>query len=728
MFESRRVRLIGLMTIAVLLLGAGVAAAQEEDLNIRYAFPLSLGAEYQMLTPFGAYAGGYNVFEAGLSVRVPIPGAPTFQPVARLGIIQFTGTEADTETGPGTESWSHTHYYGGLGLVWANRIDKTFELALELIGGLSEAVFPDLVPEAGSVGNLNLFAELGGRISLDPSYSLSIDIHPSIKYIQSVGVLQDFNGPIFGIGFGVNYRFGEDPDAPGQIIRSIRFSDIVFPDAFAAMQSYYASNPIGSVVIENTDKNPIADLQVSFEQKGFMEAPTRCASIEELGPDESITVDLLASYNANVFTTEGTTPLVGEIIATYTSQGKPAEQRSSVSYVLRDKTNMTWTDDAKVAAFITYEDSALRNYASWVRQACKEDTIDALSGSLQTAIQIYEALGELGCLYQSDPSKPAFEEVQGNPIIIDSVSLPRDTLARTTGDCDDLTVLYCSLLESVGIDTGFITVPGHIYAAFNTGVAARDYRKVHPDRGMTLPIDGELWVPVEITLIGEQGFMNAWRRGIDEWLAQDNNPEGRELYLTAVAQETYWPVGLQQTDLGLQYGSTDAISEAFRRQLSRLTSLVVADYRERAESSGRRQDYNRLGIAYSTFEQFDAAAGAFGEALRIDPGYDSARVNLANLRFLEGDFRRALTDYENVYRRLETAGETDSPLAAKVLLNVSRAQYELERYDEARESYAQAEQIDAAVVADFAFLGTITDTAGRAAEQSGPEILFVDED
>ena len=128
MFGSRHVRLIGLMTIAVFFLGAGVAAAQEEDLNVRYAFPVSLGAEYQMLTPFGSYAGGYNVFEAGVSVRVPIPGAPTFQPVARLGIMGFTGTDA--------ESWTHTHYYSGLGLAWANRIDKIFELALELIGGL----------------------------------------------------------------------------------------------------------------------------------------------------------------------------------------------------------------------------------------------------------------------------------------------------------------------------------------------------------------------------------------------------------------------------------------------------------------------------------------------------------------------------------------------------------------------------------------------------------------
>jgi hypothetical protein len=38
------------------------------------------------------------------------------------------------------------------------------------------------------------------------------------------------------------------------------------------------------------------------------------------------------------------------------------------------------------------------------------------------------------------------------------------------GDCDDLSILYCSLLEVLGLDTAFITVPGHIYAAFDTGI------------------------------------------------------------------------------------------------------------------------------------------------------------------------------------------------------------------------------------------------------------------
>jgi tetratricopeptide (TPR) repeat protein len=704
----------------VLLLATPVATlAQDEDLNVRYAFPASLGVEYQMLTPFASEAAGFTAFDVGVSVRIPLPRMPRLQPLIRGGIMQFTDDEA------GTKDWTHTHYYGGLGVAWANRIDRTFELAADLTVGVSEAVFPNLAPEVGSIGSLNGYAEIGGHICLDPSYSFSIDIHPNLKWLQSFSAMQEFNGPVFGIGFAVSYRFGEDPDSAAAIVRSLRFSSLEFPDAFAALRSYYATNPIGSVIIENSDPQEITDLEISFEQKGFMEAPTPCAQIPILAPGETATIELFASYNADVFTTEGTIPMVGEIIASYTSRGRPVEQRSSVSYVLRDKTNMTWSDDAKVAAFITHEDSALRNYASWIRQSCKASTVSGLSPPLQTAMAVYEALGTYGVIYQTDPSKPAFEEVQGNPVVIDSVSLPRDTLQRTTGDCDDLTVLYCSLLEAVGIDTAFITVPGHIFTAFSTGVDTQDYRQVHPDRAMTLDIDGKLWVPVEITMIGTQGFMNAWRTGIDEYTQAPSTR--RAFILTAQAQSTYWPVGLQQTDLGLQYGSSEAVAvaDAFDEQLRRLGDVIVGDYRERVDETGRKQDLNRLGIAYSRIERFDPATDAFEQALGIDPDYLAARTNLANIAFLQDDIETSLHQYNEIYAQMAASGNANSTLAASVLLNISRAQYELEEFDDARETFDRAEEIDESVTAAFAYISTAAGGEGRAAEQTGPQILFV---
>ena len=96
---------------------------------------------------------------------------------------------------------------------------------------------------------------------------------------------------------------------------------------------------------------------------------------------------------------------------------------------------------------------------------------------------------------------------QAKADVVDSVSLARETLKVRGGDCDDLTVLFCSLLESVSIPTAYILVPGHIYAAFDTGVPAAAWQDVHPERRMTFAFDGSLWVPLEVTLIEKSDFL-----------------------------------------------------------------------------------------------------------------------------------------------------------------------------------------------------------------------------
>ncbi len=695
---------------------------QQVNFNTTYRFPLSIGAEYQSLSPFAPYGAQFNIFELSASVRWPIPPIPVLQPTVRGGFMTFTDQNLED-----ARDWSHIHGYGAVGLTYANRFAKTFELGLEALAGFDEALFFDLLPEVGMVNSANLLFEAGARIALDPSYNLSIDIHPNLKYLLSLSDLKDFNGFLFGIGFAVSYRFGQDPDAPQAIIRSLRFERASFPATFAAMQSYYVKNPIGRVEIINTEKNSLTELQVSFFQAGYMDSPTPAATVPEMAAGERITVELPASFNEQVFTTEGITPLTGEIIASYKSRGRAAEQKQPVTYDLHDKTAVTWDDDRKVAAFITPADSALRNYASYIRQVCKEQTLAAYSEPLQLAIQVFDALGEAGILYQADPTLP-FTKVQGNPMVVDSISLPRDTLKRTTGDCDDLTVLFCSLLETAGMETAFITVPGHIYAAFNTKLAGAEYGKLHPDRSMSINLDGQLWVPVEITLIGRTGFPEAWRKGVEEWKEHEAQPEKRGFYPTRTAQEIYRPVGLKETDLGLQYGRKEKILEGFRRDLDKLIEGVVEEVASSARKSGRKEDYNKLGILYGQFGRYPQAEAAFQSALRADPQYLNAQINLANLLFLKKAYAESAARYEKSLEGLEKLQQGKSSKSLKVLLNLSRAYYQMERFTEAQAYYARAEAIDAREAGQYAFLGERASGESRAAAASDPakEILFLE--
>jgi len=282
-----------------------LAFAQQSgpSFNTYYRFPLSLGVEYQSLSPFAAYGSQYNIFDLSLQLRWPIPPVPFLQPTLKAGMMRF-----DSQDLAEPLKWDHTHWYGALGLNAAHRFAKNFEIGGEALAGFSEALFPDLLPAEGTVGTPNLFFELGGRIALDPSYNFSIDVHPSLKYLLSLGPLKDYDGFIFGIGFAGSYRFGQDPDAPGAMIRSIRFDQVSVPALFAAMQSYYVQHPTGRATITNTDRQTVTEVVVSFFQPGYMDSPTQAISIPELKPSERKEIDLLASLNEEVFRTEGDHP------------------------------------------------------------------------------------------------------------------------------------------------------------------------------------------------------------------------------------------------------------------------------------------------------------------------------------------------------------------------------------------------------------------------------------
>ncbi|UCF95869.1 MAG: tetratricopeptide repeat protein, partial [Spirochaetaceae bacterium] len=625
--------------------------------------------------------------------------------------------------------WDHTHWYGQLGLVIAHRFTKNFEIGAEVMAGASEAIFPDLSPE-GPVGTENLLVETGARIALNPSYNFNIEVHPSVKYLYSFSPLDDFNGLSFGIGFSASFRLGIDPDLASNIIRALRLSEAEMPPLFAAMQSYYARNPVGTITITNTEKQALREVQISFFQAGYMDSPTPAGAILELAPGESREIEIFAVFNQEIFKTEGITPLTGEVIATYQVRGRVVEQRQSLSYELHDKTALTWDDDRKVAAFVTPADSALRNYASFIRQAAKDQVISTFNENLQYAVQVYNALAVIGILYQQDPVSP-FTKVQGDPRAVDSINLPRDTLSRNTGDCDDLTALYCSLLEAAGIETGYITVPGHIYAVFNTKEPAKNYRKLHPDREMTFNVDGELWVPVEITLIGKAGFPEAWRRGMEEWKEVESLPDQRILVVTRRAQEIYRPVGLREADLGLQYGRGEQIVTAFNRDMDRLADTVLVDYVEATRKRGSKEDFNRLGVAYARFRRFEPALTALRQALQIDANYIAAQVNLANVYFMLENYGEAAARYETAYNQLQNSTQSGGDLSKKVLLNLSAAHYQLGNYSQAEKMYALAREADPKSAEAFTYIAQGAESGGaRAAEQAdvSARILFVEEE
>jgi len=740
-------RIVGIIAIVAAFAITLSGASAQESLNELYRFPFSAGAAYVPMSAVGGAERRAAVNDFQGEARVPMPFAPAFQPFLLIGMESYDSDEAvqpsildgglaDGATMPDYDErdvWDHRKFYGGLGAGYAHRIRKEFEVGADAYAALSQSYFERRVVTAAGewypVGSLGLAGGVTGKLTLNPSFNVSVDILPSFRYHRSLGALRDFDGFYFGLGLSASYRFGLDPDGPGTEVRAIRFGEIEMPPVFASMQSVYVNEPVTTVTITNTESQPLTDVQVTFHQPGFMDSSTQSAQLAELGPGESARVPIHASFNREVFFTNGVTPLNGEVAVSYTYRRRPVRQTQSVTYDLHDRNAMTWDDDRKVCAYITPSDSAIGNYASFIRSSARDETTGYLPESLEYAMQVYHALAALGILYQPDPSSP-FTEVQGNTLLVDSVSLPRETLVDITGDCDDITVLFNTLLETTGVRSGIVTIPGHIYSAIDTGLSPREFATVHPDRDMTLEIDGTLWIFVEITLIGQTGFIEAWRTGMDQWRQYNEDVAKRSFYPTGEAQAAYRPVGLQETDLGLQYGEPEEFIRPFRTDRNRLAGVILQPLRERATSRRRARDWNRLGIAAARLKQHRLAEDALERAAALDRDDVSPQVNLGSLRFLQGDYPGALAAFRDAERAVSRgSGSARRRTELIVSINLAKTLYELERFDEATAYVEQAEEIDPEEAARYRFIAAATGEGGaRASAPNVPDILFLDGD
>ena len=330
----RHLRPTGLLVLIAL---AGTAVAQESP-NTYYAYPFSFGVGYQPLSPIAFVERKTAVNDISARLRVPLPFAPVFQPFLIAGLTTLDSDESDEPTVlggvldpgatlPGDDprgTWDHRQWLGGLGVAYAHRMSKEFEAGAELFAGVTHSYFPRrVVTSSGEwypVGEPGLVVGLGGKISLNPAFNLSIDVTPSFRYTRTFGNLPDFDGLYFGLGFAAHYRLGQDPDAPQAEIRALRFTVEELPPVFAAMQKVYVREPIAWVTLTNTASSPVTDLEILFNQATYMDAPTRCAEIESLAPGESVDVPIHASFNDAVFGTVDVVPLNGEIVARYTQE------------------------------------------------------------------------------------------------------------------------------------------------------------------------------------------------------------------------------------------------------------------------------------------------------------------------------------------------------------------------------------------------------------------------
>ena len=553
-------------------------------------------------------------------------------------------------------------------------------------------------------------------IGLDINIVYNFNLNTSINYINYLATGNSTAALSF-IG-AANYRFGKNPAEIGYD-RSIEIKEIKINPLFSALYKYYETTPAGTIKISNISKNKdVKKLKASVMVKDFMDYPTTSEVIESLKSGESVTIDLHMLFSNKVLSVTEDTPLSANVKVDYVVSDREFSKEDNVTFQLYNRNAMTWSDNRKLASFITPKDTPVKVFARTVIQQYKGDRLNVLNQNLQAAIEIFDALGAYGMTYVIDPKTP-FTELSKTKNAIDYVQYPRETLRFKTGDCDDLTALYCSLLENIGISTALITIPGHIFMMFNTGISRYDYRELTTDRGLIIEKNDTVWIPVEITMPGEP-FIRAWQEAAKEYNSAVKKGDKIGIYPTTEAWGLYVPVTLEEFGWEPEVPGKTVIASLYDRDIEYLVgremNQKIAKVRKKLdENPNNPKLFNRLGIIYAQYGQYNRAIESFSKAIDMNSRYIAAYNNMGNVYYLLSMYEKALEKYSNALKY------NKNPL---IMINIAKTYYKLGNFNKATEYYNSACRKNKRYEKKYSYLGQATATGEvRASEAAKIDVM-----
>ena len=485
---------------------------------------------------------------------------------------------------------------------------------------------------------------------------------------------------------------------------NISFDNSNLKPVFPVFYSWYNENSFGTVEISNHEDASITDVTVSFYHPQYMGQPQACGTSKLLKKGESMSVDLRAFFNEQMLNLNEKNDSMTSIIVEYKYLGAKRTATFPMVLPVYGRNNMSWEDDRCASAFVSSKDPAAMWFSKYVVSTIRDNVRSGLPTNIQYAMGIFEALDQFGINYVKDPTS-AFEDNVGTASI-DFLQFPYQTLMYRGGDCDDLSILVCSLFESIGIKTAFITIPGHIFMAFDSGFTVEEAQDYFISLDEFI-VDGDtVWVPLEITL-SDEGFNKAWHKGAWEWNTADRTGDAM-LYRMEDSWQTYKPVNVPGATARFTLPEEQYVAKLFSHSVDEFVfdqiTPKIAYYENRIAAAPTAANYNDLGVLYARYGLFELAEQNFRVARSMK--YLPSVLNTANLYYSIKDFDRAANWYNEVLSSDQTI------LLAK--LGLARCAYEKGDYADCDKYFAEVYNTDRSLAKKYGYLGAFEETSGRS--------------
>ena len=434
---------------------------------------------------------------------------------------------------------------------------------------------------------------------------------------------------------------------------SIKSASIQHAPLFRSLHHFYEEQEFARVTLKNSSERDLP-VKVSLIVPTMMETPHEERIVLPAKSTDDYTLGVTFSDNILTSSRAAFDNLVQpevKVIYTQENQEKSTVQKTDPTYVL-GRGKISWDEPERIAAFVNPEDRSVDRFARYFIQYYNPVLKDFLNKSnLGKAMILFDALGTYGLTYSPDLQTP-FLQISNDRSAFDTVRYPGELLESKIGDCDDLTVLYGSLLENLGIATIFLDVfapgEGHIFLMFDSGVSPEDVSKVFLDQEEVAIVDGRVWIPVETTLVGEP-FFTAWQQGAFEYHKRKREQLVNEVDIRE-AQQKYRPGSIEAREV--PFPELEGVNDILKTDLKQygvwLRQIVSQEIGE-LESA---EDYYDAGATYLKFSRLTEAIQMFNTALNLRPEFPDALNSLGVIYTRKREHGQAINYYERALKLL----------------------------------------------------------------------------
>lgn len=442
-------------------------------------------------------------------------------------------------------------------------------------------------------------------------------------------------------------------------------------DIFPAIFRHYEKHPLGRLVVVNNYPIQIEKLYLTFQLKGLME-DLKLEPLVGLAPGDTVAIPLYARFEpAAILDSALESPRSAWVKAIVESGGTRVDRSAQQTVNIHGPDQISWEQPGSLNAFVNPNSISVKRVMQQVRDLVPqnyENDLPARSSGIFNSVLVFNLAKQFALNVEADP-KGADGTYNGRGL--DSVKGPDQTL-KYGGDCDDMVVLWASLLMNRGVSVAAVKIPYHIMLLADTGVPVERWEDLLLPRDVLVFREDRVWLPLEATtntgsfygMVGlgaelmadasekELTYIPLGEAAVDyPSAAIDRQDSQRNLDVEALKQS----LAADLRSLGenrqarrqqlLEEAAGDIAPGTCREALDRAVALAVVGELDAAEILLTRMSdcgdlqpeilNNRGAIALQQGDYVGATA-FFREALERKPGDSGIILNLNLARFLAG--------------------------------------------------------------------------------------------